>query len=288
MKRKLIISEGELIQYIKIVTEQVNFDDYEEEDYFDAFFIIFKNWLKNNLDDDYTKYPIKYLINKYGYKFMTDNFGTDFKNSNREDDFQISRYEIPRIVRKFVEKGLHKLPGLYKEQKFTEKFKRHLETFMEDLDYPDYMTFEFSEEIPYKVDLTVNVDFARWMKADKEQNINSYGIEKKFKKFLGDYLGVDFGKSSHGQLDFDVKQINNNGEELWVENELNKIIKKKFKESPESKKVKSLSFKVGSHGGTLEIRFTSNSSWSNRRPTKEKYQEILTSLGYGPNLKLEI
>ena len=66
MKKVIKLSEEKLERIVNLVLEQVNLNDYEEEDFYDAYFSTFRQWIVEKLGEDIKKYPLSYLLRKYG------------------------------------------------------------------------------------------------------------------------------------------------------------------------------------------------------------------------------
>jgi hypothetical protein len=55
------------------------------------------------------------------------------------------------VGKNLVKLGKHKLPTLRSQEMFTQKFKKPLEYFVNELNLPDFINVEFIEQTPYNV-----------------------------------------------------------------------------------------------------------------------------------------
>ncbi len=69
MKKIVKLTEEKLQSIVRLVMEQVNLNDYDEEDFYDAFYSTFKQWINEKLGEDAKKYPFAGDIfpRKYGF-----------------------------------------------------------------------------------------------------------------------------------------------------------------------------------------------------------------------------
>ena len=299
MKRKLVLTESELVNLAMRIAEQVNFDLYDDEDFLDAFFQMFRTWVKRFKGAKNLDYPMSYLLKKYSKDFVEHTLGDEglkklvrWEEGDDLDelwnDYVISKYDAINIIQMAVEKNKYNLPKLFQQEKFTEKYKSIIDNFLkEDLELPDYVKVTVDEPNPHYFSIKIGVDTERWLRDLNEVRINRHGIESRIKNFFSHFLGLEFGYIKHGQSEIHVTDVEFLGLENWVKNELNKKIKKEFKTLPESRLVKSL--KLVPHGNkfSLNVTFLSQARWNDRKTVVDKYNEKLRELGYGPNLEVE-
>lgn len=296
MKRKIFLTETELVNLARVIAEQINFDLYDDEDFLDAFFQMFRNYIKRYKGVKTLDYPMSYLLKRFSVDFIRDTIGEEGMKKfigweegddldEMFEDFVISKYDAIRIVKMAIEKQKYNLPKLVQQEKFTEKYKKVIDTFLlEDLDLPKYVQVSLLEPDPHNFIIQTTVDFESWIKDPNEVILSRSKIESKIKKFLGDYLGLEFGPIKYEQSELNYEKTNFVGVESWVKNELNKKIKKEFKTLPNSKSVKSIRFEPPSSHATLILFFNSNPRYASRTQIIDEYTEKLSELGYGPNL----
>jgi hypothetical protein len=286
MKKKLTLTENELIGVIKRISEQVNIDDYSKEDFIDVFFQVFRSWISEKLGEDYKKYPLSFLLKKYGQEFVENK---ELLHRGYREQFDSSYYSLEHFGKELVKKSHYQLPQLYKQEKFTEKYKKAIPHFVKMLELPSFINVSFLENEPNRVFLNFDVNFHEWMKYPQNKHINEYNILKKLKKIFGDFGGVDFGNPAHGEVQMEYSSIKDMNVDKWVKNELNKVIKKAIREIDGSKNLHSIRFKPSNDGGKIELVYKDryNFGYNNKSEFTRKAREIVSSLGYGPNLKVD-
>jgi hypothetical protein len=284
MKKIITFTESELINMTKIIVEQVNqdLDRYDDNDFSDAFFFLFRNWAGNRLGEEIKKYPFSYLLKKFGQEFLEETFGDKYdKYFPGDRDVSFSRLEIPRIGRKLIEVGAHTLPSLRQEEKFTEKYGKHIARLVKMLNLPSFARLELSENKPYEINGTLYIDYPSFLKSE-ESSIGTYSnpVERKFKSMLEDYLGVEFGSPVHGKVDisFTIKTEN---EDKWIKNVLNKEIKKHIKQMPDGNYVHSIRFEPKTDKAYMKIVYKDGSyRRMHQHEFRNKVTEYLKELGY--------
>lgn len=288
MNNILRLNERELVKLVKTIVEQLDLDSYDDQDFLDVFFIKFKEWIYSKLGDEYKKFPFSYLLRKYGMKFKSEIFQASDEDDDYDEVNPMGTYEMERIGRKIVERELYALPSLHKQEKFTEKFAKVLKNLKEYLELPDYVDIEFTEEKPQHVSAKVIYDFPKMVHSQSENSYSRRRIENDLKTFLNNYLGVDFGRASHGELVLDFENNEYRGMEEWVKNILNKKIKKEIKQLPNATKhIHRIQITVDSDRAELKIIFKED--WYNRaeqRKVSELVDEYIKSLGLGPHFKV--
>jgi hypothetical protein len=290
MKRTLKLREEEFIGLVQTILEQINLDDYEDTDFVDVFIYSFRQWLQSEIGDNVKKYPMSLLLKKFGKKFIK-YYIFDGDEDIDDDDEYISHYDLSRWGKKIVEKQKYQLPGLYPERKFTEKYSKALEPIVKSLDLPDYITLEFVEEVPYRVDVKVNVNFPQMMASKEPNNQRSNNIENNLTNYLTNFLGVEFGNPAHGELHLSVNSFEHVGLEAWTKNVFNKVLKKEIKQLPHADEISRMVLEIKERRATLKIYFKSDNwrfSYTEKRELIKKIEEFLKKKGYGPNLHVEL
>ena len=278
--KRLILSESELVSLIKTIMEQDNFDfsDVDDLDYYDALFLMFRNWIQNNLSDSEKDAPISYLLDKYGKKFVSELVGDGI--IVLDNDFEISRWNIPRIVQAMVRKGVYKFPTKRKEEKFTEKFKRQIEYFINELNLPPWAKINLTEKNPYNVNYHMVIDFPQMIKSEKEQHASSHSVEGKLKNYIQGYLGVEFGNPNYGHLDLHKNNTQFDNLDTWVKEVLNKEIKTKIRALPYGRNVHSIKFEPKEGVSDLKIIFKGHASWNGKSEFKQAADKLLKDMGF--------
>lgn len=283
MKRIIKISEEKLEEIVSIVMEQVeNLDYYEDADFIDVFFQVFRQWVFEKLGEDYKKYPMSLLLKKYGPNFEKEMGLDDYREYG--DDRTFDRYRILDDARNLIKKGKYILPSLKKEEKFTEKYKKALPHIIEHLDYPDYVSLEFVENTPNDVDVKFNVDFVKMLHADKYKSLSKYSMVEKLKNYLTNLLGVEFGNPAYGELSMDTKSMVYVGADEWVKNVLNKTIKKEIKKLPYADGIHSIRFEIYGGYATLKVVFKDSFGYGKRTELLQNIKNYIESLGYNSQM----
>lgn len=279
--KKIILSESEVVSLIKLIMEQdtkFDFSDIDDLDYYDALFLMFRNWVQQNLPDSEKDAPVSYLLDKFGKRFVLELMGDG--EFPVDDNFEINRWNIPRIVQGMVKKGKYKFPTKRKQDKFTEKFKKHIDYFINELNLPSWAKINLYEKDPYKVDFEVELDFPEMVKSDGNASISPYNLENKFKKYVEGYLGVEFGNPNYGNLDLNKKNTKFTNLESWVKNVLNKEIKTKIRALPYGRNVHSMKFEPKEGTSNLKIVFKGHASWNGKQEFKQEVIRLLDDMGY--------
>jgi len=284
MERKIEITEEKICEIINLVLEQsVDLSDYEDEDFFDAYFILFRQWLSEKLGDDAKKYPTSFLLKKYGRKFEKeigiDNPDTlDDEPENDEKRYTFNRYQIKSLIKSLVDKGKYSLPRVDIEKKFTEKYAKALPIILERLELPDYVSTEIEEETPNKVWVKFNIDFPKMVTSpDGISYLNANSLLTKLKNYLHNFLGVEFGNPLYGQVDMNAFDLQYKGLDEWTKTVLNKKIKKDIKNLPEGPNIQRINFEV--RNGAATMKFVTK-SWKNRTELKAQIEDYLRRNGY--------
>lgn len=280
MKRIISLTESEFMNLTKRILESVNLNDYTDEDFIEVFIHFFRPWVKEKHGEEVSKYPLSFLIKKYLNEFAEDK-GLDLSTYY----YRSGPHKVSMAGRQIVEKGLHKLHSLKPEVLFTERYKKALDALIEHMNIPSYMKLNISEPTPYQVKVRLDIDFPLFLKQENRESVR--GIMNDFTTYLKNFLGVEIGNSSYGQLDLDARdEPNYIGVDEWVKNVLNKELKKKIKEIPGANNVlHSIRFKVKSYyAAEIKLVYKDSSGWNSRREFKDKVRQLLTSLGYNTNI----
>ena len=279
MKKVLSLTESELIKVINRIVESYSDDVYSDEDYVEVFFHYFRPWVKKNHGDEIGEYPLSYLVKKYVAEFATDN---GMHPDNVIFGYRNNITNAANIGKKLVQQGKHKLPSLRSQEKFTEKYKKPLEFFISELNLPDFIKFELVEQNPYNIHVQFDVDWEGLIKFQGTEKIKPDAIVKELTQKISNFLGVEIGNPTYGQLSLKLNK-NYVGVDEWVKKTLNKEIKKKFRELPNSRILHAVKFETKSYelGGELKLSFK---SWNGRNDFIKNAKELLQSMGYNTNI----
>jgi len=253
-------------------SNNVDLSEYTDEDFLEVFFEKFRPWIKMTHGDEASTMPMSYLIPKY-----IKEFGQLY--SAREAYGSTVRKAVS-IGQAIVEKGERQLTSLRPQYNFLEKYAKPLKFFMDELNLPDFIQIKLTEPKPYYVKMDVIVDFEELLKYDGDVPSLDF-INGKFRNFLTNYLGIDFGKSSHGGLNFAFPTaVFNKYEERWVKDDLNKIIKKEIKKLPSASSLRGIKFIPNHSLGSSQLQMLRNSGSYRLGNVKTEIENLLSSLGY--------
>jgi hypothetical protein len=279
MKKTLTLTESGLVKLVNRIVESYSDDTYDDEDYVEVFLHYFRPWIRTNHGDEIGEYPLSYLTKKYMAEFAKDN---GLVPDNVIYGYRNSLNNAANIGKNIVRQGKHKLPSLRSQEKFTEKFKKPLEFFVNELNLPEFMELSFTENTPYKVYVTLKVDWEGLIKYQGTETFKSDKIKKELEQRIKDFLGVEIGNPTHGQLNFNFDKIYV-GIDEWVKKSLNKELKKKIRELPSSRILHAIKFETMSNtlGGELKFSFK---NWNGRNDFMKDVKELLQSMGYNTNI----
>lgn len=281
MKKTLTYTESELVKVINRIVESYNDDTYDDEDYLEVFFNYFRPWVKKTHGDEVGEYPFSYLIKKYMMEFVKD-YGMNPEYLGTYG-YRGTISNATRIGKEIVKQGKHKLPSLRASDKFTEKYKKPLEFFIESMNLPDFMKLTFTEKTPYKVEAGLDIDWERFIKYQGDKTFRYDSIKREIEQRIQDFLGVEIGNPTHGQLSFNFYK-NYIGVDEWVKNTLNKEVKKKIRELPNAKRMlHSIKFETTGHNLGGELKF-SMKSWNGRNDFLKEVRQLLQSMGYNTEI----
>lgn len=281
MKKVLSLTESELIKVINRIVESYSDEVYNDEDYVEVFLNYFRPWVKKNHGDEIGEYPLSYLVKKYISEFALDN---GMHPDNVIFGYRNNLTNAANIGKKLVQQGKHKLPTLRSQEMFTEKYKKPLEYFLTELNLPDFIKVEFIEQTPYNVYVKLDVDWEGLIKYEGDVRPNFEKIFGELKKRIEDFLGIEIGNPTYGQLSFKMnKQYV--GVDEWVKKTLNKEIKKKIKELPNaSRMLHAIKFETNGSsnmGGDLKLSFK---NWNGRNDFIKSVKSLLQSMGYNTEI----
>jgi hypothetical protein len=278
MNHKFKILESEGIFILNILSESKDFSSFSDFDVYDAFISFFKNWVRGKYGEKVVTYPLSYLLRKYSRQFVEDNELGLLAGEIDDDDFEIDRWTAERIVRELWLKNKISFPTLEKNEKFTEKYKKHLDLFFSEAKIPEWFKFSVFEKTPNYVDIRTFVDYPEMLKS--EETFNTENFERDLKKYFKNYLGVEFGNPMHGEVRLEISDPELGNLDSWVKNVLNKTIKKEIKQMPFGQYIHSIKFEPRLRNAYIQIVFKSSAGYSGRHQLVENIKSYLSSLGY--------
>jgi hypothetical protein len=281
MKKVLSLTESELIKVINRIVESYSDEVYNDEDYVEVFLNYFRPWVKKNHGDEIGEYPLSYLVKKYMPEFALDN---GMNPDNVIYGYRNNLTNAAYVGKGLVKQGKHKLPTLRSQEMFTEKYKKPLEYFVTELNLPDFINVEFVEQTPYNVYVKLDVDWVGLIKYQGDVKPNFETIFRELKKRIEDFLGIEIGNPTYGQLSFKMnKQYV--GVDEWVKKTLNKEIKKKIKELPNAARIlhaiRFETYSSSSMGGDLKLSFK---NWNGRNDFIKSVKSLLQSMDYNTEI----
>ena len=134
MKKTLTLTESELVKVVNRIVESYTDDMYNDEDYIEVFLQYFRPWVRKNHGDEIGEYPLSYLTKKYMKEFAKD---IGLSPENVIFGYKGTLGNASNIGKNLVKQGNHKMPSLRSQEKFTEKFKKPLEFFVNELNLPE-------------------------------------------------------------------------------------------------------------------------------------------------------
>lgn len=279
MKKTLTLTESELVKVVNRIVEAYSDDTYDDEDYVEVFLHYFRPWIRANHGDEIGEYPLSYLSKKYMAEFAKDN---GMAPENVIYSYKGNLGNASNIGKNLVKQGKHKMPSLRSQEKFTEKFKKPLEFFVNELNLPEFMELSFTENTPYKVYVTLKVDWERLIKYQGTETFKPDKIKKELEQRIKDFLGVELGNPTHGQLNFNFEKMYIDVDD-WVKKSLNKEIKKKIRELPSARVLHAIKFETLSNslGGELKFSFK---NWNGKNNFMKEVKELLQSMGYNTDI----
>jgi hypothetical protein len=278
MKQLIKLNETEFEKLIIMISENIDLSDYKDEDFLEVFINHFRPWVKLKHGDEVGEYPMSLLVAKYFEAFA--------KDLGLNDRFYGTRTgNLVNVGREIVRAGKHTLKSLKSEVKFTERYGTALDMFVKQLELPDFISIEFTEDTPFKVWGQVKVDYPKLVRSTGKVEIGgTHQIRRDLQNYITSFMGIEFGNATHGNLDFNISgSIDYVGVDEWIKQVLNKQIKKKIKELPDAKRVlHSIRYSVDNSGfySTMKLVFTSYTRWEAQNVFKGKVRELLREMGY--------
>ena len=290
MKKIIQITEEDIKKIVKLVLEQEDDEEYDEMEYYDAFFTGFKKYLQEKKNVDVSKYPLSYLISKYGKGFLKDLEIVDYGDDDDDDeDFQISRWRVPSYGKEIIKKGYVKIPSLKLQGTFKETFPKVLDNFIQRLNLPEFVKVEIVEPKPFVLEINAEVDFQKALKSSEYQ-YSSYAesVKKRLEKFLREYLGLQINSRYLGGVEISGANQNRLIDDVWFQNEL-KSIRKQLRQLGGATNIHSIRADFNDNSVKLRLTFkdTLGFGFAGKRKLRDDAQNLLRELGYD-NRKVSI
>jgi len=276
MKKVIKITEDELKNLIPVLLEEFDINDYSDEDFVEVFIKYFRNWVKKTHGDEIGSYPMSFLFKKYEDEFLRD-IGL---KEERHYYYGSGAAKFAKIGRDIILKQLETLPTLAPNKKFTEKYKRQIDHLIKYLDIPDYVKFNVEEERPNDVNVEFEIDFPSMLISNDD--FHAATAFTNLKKYLTDFMGVEFGSPSHGLLKFNYHVRTIGGDE-FVKKIFNKQIKPNLKKLPSSGAIHSMKLSLDTHRLTITLIFRQSSYYSTRNSIKKEIKDYFAENGFNPD-----
>lgn len=287
MKKKILISEQELVKLISVIVEsEDNVSDYDDFDLHDIFILVFRNWLKKKFPTQYENYPLSYLIRKHLKEFLVENGLNVEEFKSYDGEINLERYRLRTLISHLVRNGIITLPKVPTEKKITERYKKALDFFVQQLELPSYAKLTISEPSTNKIEIKLDFDFLEFIKSDAKIPSSS-SLDRKFREFFESYLGLEIGDPIHGEVSIQVHKPIYHGQNEWVTNVLNKDLKKKIRQLPNAKGLHSIKYSIDYLKPKFKFTFKYSAGYNSRRELKTQVDQLLKSMGYN-NFEIEI
>lgn len=180
------------------IRESINLNDYDAEDFVEVFIYVFRDWVKKNVPQKESEYPISYLFKKYKDKFCED--------MGIEKYITYSQRAFQTLGRRLVEKSLYKLPDFTPQEKWTSKpvNQKILNSLIGKMNLPPYITLKIDEEKNYNVTILPTIDLSESLKSPIKNEFWGQSIPTKLMGLIKKYGAVKLGKSTLGELDLEI------------------------------------------------------------------------------------
>jgi len=266
--------------YNTILNEELDLSGYSDEDFIEVFVEYFRPWIKKTHGDEIGKYPMSLLVKKYLEEFNND-YGIDGYLG-----YGNMLGKMAKVGSLLAQKGVGELPSLNKGFLFTEKFKKIIDHFFSQYNFPDFVKIHFEENSPFNVYGYLEIEYEPAMRYEGKLNeIGNFGTE--FIKFIENYLGFERGSTAHGKLNINMGNPRFVGQEEWINKFFNKTFKKEIKKLPYTQSnLHSVKLEIQSYNGVYSkilLTFRRNASWTAENRVPEEIKGYLQGLGYNTN-----
>jgi hypothetical protein len=261
-----------------ILNEELDLSGYSDEDFIEVFVEYFRPWIKETHGDEVGMYPMSLLVKKY-----LEEFNDHYELFARSYSGTILS-KMARSGEALVKKGIKELPSLNKDFLFTEKFKKAIDHFVSNYNFPDFVKLHLQENTPFNVEAYLTMEFLPMMKYDGSID-KIIRFNQEFINLVTNYLGFEIGSTAHGKLSLITKNPRFIGFDNWYDSFFNKKFKKDIKELPNVKsylhsvKIKSGNFTICE----IVLTFKRNTRWETEENIKSEIINYLEGLGYNKN-----
>ena len=252
------------------------------------------SYLTNGDYIDYWNQFLRFYANETG-KNLSPKIPISYLEKTLKDEI-IKKYElesspystnVTSLVRQLIKKGAIEFETLRPDEKFTEKYEKAVSRIFDKLKSelnPAYKV-DLIENNPYEVRLFLNIDIEDWLKLSEAEKQYAYRMGSVFGNTLKKLLGIEFGSTIHGKLNYYSNQPAIDNFDTWMKNVMNKKIKKQIKESEFGKYVQRM--KVGFISDKLRIEIIPNRQYrysaQNSGGLRDLIPELFEKLGYNPD-----
>ena len=253
------------------------------------------SYLKNNDLIDYWNQFLRFYANETG-KNISSKIPISYLEKMLKDEI-IKKYElenstyslnIPSLVRQLIKKGAIEFETFRPDEKFTEKYEKAISRILDKLKSdlnPSYKV-DLIENNPYEVRLFLFIDIEDWLKLSEDERQFAYKVGSMFGNSLKKLLGVEFGSTIHGKLNYYSNQPAIQNFDTWMKNVMNKKIKKEIKESEFGRYIQRM--KVGFSSDKLRIDIVHSRAYRYSAVSNSNIRSLITELfekmGYSPDV----
>ena len=189
-------------RYIRILKEDIDFSNFEQEDYDDIYFFLIKEWLKaKNIDPQ--KLPMSLILKKYSEEFMRDMLGDDI--GEMEDDEISGTWDGNRseFIQLLIKKGLYEMPLSIPKGGILPQYMKLLMYSLKKLNIPGNPEIVVTENVPLEWDISFRIrDFD--LVAKEGKYMSNYLIRSDVDSIIENNLGLEVGNPLHGDIKFET------------------------------------------------------------------------------------
>ena len=252
------------------------------------------SYLTNGDYIDYWNQFLRFYANETG-KNLSPKIPISYLEKTLKDEI-IKKYElesspystnVTSLVRQLIKKGAIEFESLRPDEKFTEKYEKAVSRILDKLKSelnPAYKV-DLIENEPYVVRLFLNIDIEDWLKLSEAEKQYASRMGSVFGNTLKKLLGIEFGPTIHGKLNYYSNNPAIDNFDTWMKNVMNKKIKKQIKESEFGKYVQRM--KVGFSSDKLRIDIIPNRQYrytaQNSGGLRDFIPELFEKMGYNPD-----
>lgn len=265
---KLIVNEYQYNILSNILKEDSS--GYDDEDFFELGVIVFRDWIKKNIDSKTSRYPLSFLVTNYFEQFKEEiNYSNIVYGGNNRKLIELGRF--------IFDKKIKKLPTLQPKVKFTKKYEKAFKLSLAQVKLPDYVTLTIIEDEPYIIKFEYTLDYIEMLKS-KEEFLGYTNYNKRILDFMTNFMGTKFGNAVHGNLRT-IAYITIKGQDKFGEI-YKKQIRPEIKKLPNYYSLHSMSYLTEERYVKFTLKFTRHSRWESNRKLKEEIFDLWENMGY--------